>query len=190
MFQKVVILSDSTSAIQAITSIKPPINSKILEIKKLSRLLKNQHKIVVLQWIPAHCGLQGNETADQLAKKGTKIIQKPTQKLSYHSAKLIINKNFKFEQTKWQIMNNSNKSWAVLLDNKQVVPDSPRAAAVASFRLLTGHDCLAAHLHKIGILDSPKCILCQEEESIMDGHHLFHCSALKSSPTRTLTTLY
>ena len=24
---------------------------------------------IVLQWVPAHCGLPGNETADELAKK-------------------------------------------------------------------------------------------------------------------------
>ena len=44
-------------------------------------------KTIILQWIPAHCGIQGNEKADILAKKGSKIMQKEKQKLSYESIK-------------------------------------------------------------------------------------------------------
>ncbi|KFM75204.1 hypothetical protein X975_05333, partial [Stegodyphus mimosarum] len=31
------------------------------------------------------------------------------------------------------------------------ISDNPRGTAVAAFRLSTGHHCLAAHLHRIGI---------------------------------------
>ena len=31
-----------------------------------------QHRRVVLQWVPVHCGLPGNEKADELAKPGAK----------------------------------------------------------------------------------------------------------------------
>ncbi|GBO19768.1 hypothetical protein AVEN_89254-1 [Araneus ventricosus] len=34
-------------------------------------------------------------------------------------------------------------------------PDKPRRDAVAAFRLTTGHDCLAAHLHRLGIFTGP-----------------------------------
>ena len=37
----------------------------------------------------------------------------------------------------------------------------PRKEAVANFRLTTGHDCLAAHLRKIGIYASSECTLCR-----------------------------
>ena len=30
---------------------------------------------VVLQWIPAHCGINGNEMADKLAKRGAAMTQ-------------------------------------------------------------------------------------------------------------------
>ncbi|GFT87011.1 hypothetical protein TNCV_1257971 [Trichonephila clavipes] len=39
-----------------------------------------------------------------------------------------------------------NKSWRVLI-KPNCVSDSLRAAAVAEFRFLTGHDCLCAHLY-------------------------------------------
>jgi ribonuclease HI len=33
---------------------------------------------MVLQWIPSHCGIQGNEEADKIAKQGAKKNHKQT----------------------------------------------------------------------------------------------------------------
>ena len=43
----------------------------------LMRQLYNilEHRRVVLQWIPAHCGIKGNEHADRLAKQGANMEQ-------------------------------------------------------------------------------------------------------------------
>jgi len=43
----------------------------------------------VLQWIPVHTGIHGNEVADQLTKEGIKK-QQPKSKLSYQEAKTLI----------------------------------------------------------------------------------------------------
>ena len=48
----------------------------------------------------------------------------------------------------------------------------------ATFRLSTGHDCLAKHLHRIGILQLPYCTLCKEQED-MDRTHIMKCSVLR-----------
>ena len=40
---------------------------------KLSKLIEGRR--VVLQWIPAHCGISGNEKADELAKRGANMQQ-------------------------------------------------------------------------------------------------------------------
>ena len=42
----------------------------------------------------------------------------------------------------------------------------PRKSAVAKFRLITGHDCLRRHLHKIGVFTSANCVLCSKEEEM------------------------
>ena len=76
----------------------------------------------------------------------------------------------------------SNHQWK---DQMQALPSWPRREAVAQFRLATGHDCLAKHLHHIGILRSPNCTLCKQ--GIMDSNHLNICSALTSI---TLTDRY
>jgi len=50
--------------------------------------LKAKHKQITLQWIPGHCQIAGNEHADALAKKcsklGKHILEKhPTTQLNY-----------------------------------------------------------------------------------------------------------
>ncbi|GFT28966.1 uncharacterized protein TNCV_3586331 [Trichonephila clavipes] len=57
------------------------------------------------------------------------------------------------------------------------IPSSPRAAAVAKFRLLTGHDCLCAHLFRFNLVTSPICVLCDTGQD-MTATHLDECSAL------------
>ena len=59
------------------------------------------------------------------------------------------------------------------------IPDWPRKEAVAKFRMATGHDCLAGHLHRLGMLNSP-CYLCNSAAN-MDSHHLQLCTALTST---------
>ena len=39
-------------------------------------------------------------------------------------------------------------------------------------RLVTGHDGLSKHLHKIGILPSPNCLLCSKAEEVTPEHLL------------------
>ena len=51
---------------------------------------------ITLQWIPRHSGIQGNETADRLAKLGTQK-EHPEKKYSMHTINQILNNNFKEE---------------------------------------------------------------------------------------------
>ena len=68
---KVVILSDSLSALQAISSYKYE-QSLVLEILYLLKHLERKRINVYFEWIPSHIGLHGNDVADQLANKATK----------------------------------------------------------------------------------------------------------------------
>ncbi|GFV92757.1 uncharacterized protein TNCV_1376071 [Trichonephila clavipes] len=71
-----------------------------------------------------------------------------------------------------------NKSWRMLVKLNCVL-DFPRAAAVAEFRLLTGNDCLCAHLYRFNLTDFPFCVLCASGQ-VMDASHLDVCSVLQS----------
>nr|XP_015922912.1 uncharacterized protein LOC107451359 [Parasteatoda tepidariorum] len=62
-FQNAVILSDSRASIQSICSILVPSSRDILDCLLSIKKLEQLGKATVLQWVPAHCGLSGNERA-------------------------------------------------------------------------------------------------------------------------------
>lgn len=85
-------------------------------------------KIVALLWILYHCGLEGNENAGFLAKKGITIQQRFHSEISYYSTILLIKKNYKrtiFNDIKKVT---ENKFWCEILNtsNKNLIPNSPR----------------------------------------------------------------
>jgi ribonuclease HI len=53
---------------------------------------------VVLQWIPSHCGIAGNEEADRLSKAGSRLEQ-TAHPLSFGEAKTILRSHFR---TNWR----------------------------------------------------------------------------------------
>lgn len=63
--RETVIFSDSASALSALESG----NSKHTLIQELEIKIKDRH--ITFCWIPGHCGIVGNEQADQLANQGT-----------------------------------------------------------------------------------------------------------------------
>ncbi|KAJ4451483.1 hypothetical protein ANN_02946 [Periplaneta americana] len=113
-----------------------------------------------LQWIPSHCGILGNEKADALAKKGSTATYRPVTKSTYYSVKRVIKCTYLDFNKQNLITQSQGKKWNFLHHNPQLIPDLPRKSSVAAFRLATGHDCLAKHLHRIGIYQSPNCPLC------------------------------
>ena len=84
--QKTVILTDSKAALQSLTSNTP--DQPIHQLLKDLQLLPHECT-VVLQWIPAHCGIRGNERADRLAKSGSKQPQ-PMSTSTYQEAKALL----------------------------------------------------------------------------------------------------
>ena len=133
-------------------------------IRQLSQLQKK----IVLQWIPSHCGITGNERADGLAKRGTEIMQTAMRKTSYYTAATIIHNAINNEHHKNITNRTQSSTWK---DKLITVPDWPRREFIAKFRMSTEHDCLAGHLHRFGIYESPLCNLCNQNH-IMDAEHL------------------
>ncbi|KAJ4445182.1 hypothetical protein ANN_06983 [Periplaneta americana] len=175
-FKNAVILSDSKAAILSIVSKHTP-SSQIAEINKMLSQLITLNKRIVFQWIPSHCGILGNENADALAKKGSTATYRPVTKSTYFSVKRFIKPTYLDFNKQNLIAQSQGKKWNSLHHNPQLIPDLPRKSSVAAFRLATGHDCLAKHLHRIGIYQSPNCPLCNSNQE-MDSEHLNICASV------------
>ena len=84
--QNIVLLSDSLSALYSLTN--GPFDLCTQQLHNTLRTLSNNNR-VVLQWVPAHVGIAGNETADRLAKAAAKLPQ-PYLTTSYNEVKTLL----------------------------------------------------------------------------------------------------
>ena len=66
--EDVVFLTDSRSVLDSLAG-----HGEHNLRRKLYSIL--EHRRVILQWIPAHCGIKGNEHADRIAKQGSNMEQ-------------------------------------------------------------------------------------------------------------------
>ena len=151
---KVVIFTD---ALSVLSKLHNPRQKDLNELESALVELSSQINLT-LQWVPAHCGIHGNEQADRLAKEGGQLEQHDKQ-VSYAEEKAIIKALFK---KKWKQQHpNSNPSDCYQKLNR---PDQ-----VILFRLRTGHN----RLRKFKIGESEKCPC---GAAVMNTEHLLqHC---------------
>ncbi|RUS84323.1 hypothetical protein EGW08_007917 [Elysia chlorotica] len=83
--KNIVFLTDALSVLQALKSSK---NKDLNDLTSALTSLSQTHTIA-LQWIPSHCNVFGNETADLLAKKAA-ALQQNDYTTTYSEAKTII----------------------------------------------------------------------------------------------------
>ena len=142
---RVVIITDALSVLEALLNCKLPSLSRIL-----GQLCNTRR--MALQWIPAHCGIPGNEKADKLAKHGAGGIQ-PQNNISYEEKVTVI---------KTMMKRRPAKDDYHLLDRQE---------QVTIFRLRTGHNRLNAHMHsKFKLCPSPQCSCGMEQQT---AEHIF-----------------
>ena len=114
---------------------------------------------MVLLWIPALCGIPGNERADRLAKTGSKQLQ-PMSTSMYQEAKTLLRNR---QKCQWK------RATGDYNPSTDPINRLARHEQTAIFRLRTGHCGLRAHLKRIGIMDSALCD-CKEAEQTV--HHI------------------
>ncbi|GFQ71988.1 hypothetical protein TNCT_610951 [Trichonephila clavata] len=103
----------------------------------------------------------------------------PKQPSTLHSAKSQIKSAFERWNCQWLQRLSLGNHWESLVSRGPLDHNLPRAVSVAAFWIRTGHDYLAAHLHRINVLPSAECQLCGY--GTMNAERLRTCSALNHS---------
>ena len=177
----VIIFTDSLSALQGLENGESGDKDLSKLTMKIDQLM-SKHKIqVVLQWIPGHAGVEGNEKADSLAKRGAALPQ-PEAPVNYETARKMIKSNLKEE---WLNDWTRNKTGRALYTHmsapkpKDPVNKLRRAEQCTIFRLRVGHVGLNNHLSRIKKNFPSACPLCKFPNETVE-HHLLHCPHLKN----------
>ncbi|GFR18791.1 hypothetical protein TNCT_419581 [Trichonephila clavata] len=107
--------------------------------------------------------------ADRLAKEGTALPQ-PKQPSTLHSAKSQIKSAVERWTCQWLQRLSLGKNWESRASRGPFDHNLPGEVSVAAVRMRTRHYYLAAHLHRIKVLPTPKCQLCGY--GTMNAEHL------------------
>ncbi|XP_063390420.1 uncharacterized protein LOC134676066 [Cydia fagiglandana] len=183
--QHIYINSDSQAALLALESLES--NSKLVQNCKTNlNALANSNK-VTLRWVPGHSDINGNEEADELARKGadTPLVgPEPFCGITKRDAYSLLSKLEKTRATEWwKFVKGQEHSKALIKGfNSRTAKELlglKRHKTCAVTRILTGHCKLNKHMFQIGKKQDATCRFCQEsEETAM--HILCSCGPLMS----------
>ena len=123
-----------------------------------------QSACIVLEWIPAHTDISGNEIADQLANEGKEKEQPPSYR-SYREVKTLI------QNKKKTILHSKTGGYN---PNQDTLNQLPRHHQTAIFCFRAGHCRLNSHLERTGGKASAQCP-CGEADQTPE-HFLQSCS--------------
>ena len=182
-----VIFSDSLSVLQTLD--ESNLSTKAIRdlALQVSSFLEEHKVTLYLQWIPSHCGIEGNERADILAKRGASMLQ-PEKCVSQSTVKQMLRSNRTIDwQNEWAQSEKGRAMYRFIPNpnKKDPINSLGRKNQVAIFRLRTNHIQLNAHLSRITKDHNPACPLCDNQEETVH-HFLFECPSLQDLRARFL----
>ena len=174
----VVIYSDSMSCLQAIEG-EDTENPFICHILNLLWSLSDKGTYVRFCWIPSHCGIDGNEQVDQLAKESLERDVDPLAGIHYADLKPLVNTYIqKLVQTKWDVSIHGRDLYLLKpnLGPPKKFKHLTRADEVVITRLRIGHT-KATKSHILTRGPPTTCHHCDQLLTI--DHMLLECEELK-----------
>ena len=175
--EKIVIFSDCQSALQVIrNNSSPKFRSVVRPIQR--SLLRNDQ--IILHWVRAHCGIEGNETVDGAANIAHTNKMSTVSFLTINEYNSFIWEKFIAHwEKRWRELVVLTGKGKFMLELRQHITESdrieisPRKMECAITRLRIGHAGVLNHLYRFEMTDSPLCERCKIPETIK--HFLMHC---------------
>ena len=178
----VIIMSDSKSALQAITNPASRSGQQIIySILKTARHLKTQGVALRLQWIPGHCDNPGNDAADRLAKEAVGSGKMhPFQNLVSREKAFYRDKIRDEWEGEWKRSQKGGHLRRIdgmlpSIRARRLYDTLPRNRAYLLTQLRTGHSWLATHAKRRKLQEDDKCE-CGAIETVV--HVLVDCPKL------------
>ncbi|TFY56014.1 hypothetical protein EVJ58_g7895 [Rhodofomes roseus] len=153
-----------------------------------------------MRWVPGHKGIEGNELADQEAKKAARGDSSPVEDLpGWLRAKLPISLSRLRQTLNATITTRAHEEWkdsprAVKMDRIdedmpskkycKIAYSLPRRHASLLIQLRTEHVPLRRHLHRMQLVDSPNCQHCDRGVREMVFHYLLECPGYRNARAR------
>ncbi|XP_058800080.1 uncharacterized protein LOC131669309 [Phymastichus coffea] len=181
--QNVIIFTDSLSALLSLKTLNLIVNIQtnayIFDIHKFQQKSLNNSSIQLI-WIPAHSGIQGNESADRLAKEATLLAPDSDLKIPSPDLKMYLKNNARLNTLNIICEEGTIKGKILFQNfhNDKIKPwfhklKLPRSAITTINRYRSGHYNLKASLYKIGLCQDTTCD-CNSEVQDLD-HILWQC---------------
>ena len=174
----VVICSDSLSALQELQANSPSREDLVLDIyNTLEELLYNHNIAPTFLWIPSHCGIEGNEEADSLAKQASEKEEVNSHiKLGPSELKCILTK---------KSIEGANSFWSEHLNSgigsvahmRAIVP-KPFTAKIPLGKKFIKRNRLLVNRPAFYALRDERCEICGKEQT--PEHMIMHCVRLNT----------
>ena len=172
--RKYIVCTDSLSALDYLSHQQHQARNVAMEIENLTTQLARKGISVLFIWVPAHCGIKGNELADQAAKQASHlglITQTPITGPEFLSS---ISSKILEEEEAW--LHSFHTQLLDLYNYKQPSKEmylSSRILSTCLFRLRCGHARTKSTLFHWKMTPSPNCDTCGVYEDIR--HIIFNC---------------
>jgi ribonuclease HI len=174
---KVLILTDSLTACHILKKTQQGDKTN-KQAKRIINTTKKTNKNIIIKWIPAHVGIDGNERADELAKSGTTSGELSNYKLQLRDAYTILERE---NQQRWREAfttksEEKGKDYFSIVNQLEETPWynniklTSRATRTIN-RVLTNHAYTPSWLARMKVQEKGKCEQCNVED---DVHHILY----------------